>query len=72
MSEETIHFLMEFKFLEESFKGQTCMICKLWICQRCVRMENRYVHYTRVCSMISIDMFMLTAMYCFYLVNKCR
>ena len=55
------NFLVEFKFLEEPFTGQTCMICKLLICQRFVRKKNRCVHYTRVCSMILIDMFVFTA-----------
>ena len=48
VSEETIHFLMEFKFLEESFAGQTCMICKLWMCQRFVAKEKRNVFITLV------------------------
>ena len=61
VSEETIQLLVEFKFLEESFMGQACMICKLWICQRFERRKKRCVHYTSVCSMISIGMFMLTA-----------
>ena len=30
--EETIPFLVEFKFLEESFTGRTCIICQYWIC----------------------------------------
>ena len=40
VSEETIQCLVEFKFLEESFTGKTCMICKLWICQRFVRKKK--------------------------------
>ena len=40
VSEETIQLLVEFKFLEESFTGQACMICKLWICQRFVRRKK--------------------------------
>ena len=41
VSEETIQLLVEFKFLEESFTGQACMICKLWICQRFVRRKRK-------------------------------
>ena len=61
VSEETIQLLMKFKFFEGSFTGQTCMIGKLWICQRFVRKKKRCVYYTSVCSMISSDLFMLTA-----------
>ena len=59
VSEKTIQFLVEFKFLEQSFTGQTCIMCQYWICQRFVRKKKGCVHNTSVCSIISIDMFML-------------
>jgi len=48
VSEETIQLLMKFKFFEGSFTGQTCMIGKLWICQRFVRRNKKDVFITLV------------------------